>query len=962
MRYSRCNNNITIVFALTALCSASCQAFLGIKSSINPQRTRQHPKLQPHLKAKHGQNYLTSNRLLQTAEHFIKSTTSTETSRRLFFASSIFAAGTALAPEKASALKYAENTKLPWEATPVNKRTGRTLFDAENAGYNVRFVTYLSRFLLCFDEDCQRWWYNRAAELPRFASAEQVKAQRLAQFAAFSASVEVGLQEYLGPDGPKTLLRSLVKRYCPDMNQLRKEREDLGLPPLSESAEQKKEREIKEARRQIALLFGLMEKNQPTEDITKLLAAIDNGSIQSVEVVDGGSGYAPGYGPPEVRFPPPDAGEGYETARGRAVLEPVGRLLRIDVVNRGGGYTKAPTVTIAPPAAIRFDNNTDGASTAQAKAYIFRSGVNKGKIERIELTDPGAGYGSNEIIKVRISPPDLAPSEGGITATATAVREYAVARIDIINNGTGYAVEKPIEVYVEPPPLTARVNMNDPLMARIISPDQPLPPTTIPTKDMRKKMLDPSDPNSVAAKASFLAVNGGKGGAGGCIGRGCYDRPVKAIAYPRAEKDSYTRFQSEDEANKPQIIENSVGIRSASALPQRVVSGSISSMDAEATPELPSFGGVSSSSAELLKLLPAGIGLEYNSGRYSLAVDPDFKGLVKTSGFSKRAFDPDFGPRGRSPIEREMELGVSTYLRFIASGAICCSGVHLALTPIDVVKTKVQTNPEKYPGVIQGFKQVMKEGGVSSFFTGWAPTFVGFFLWGGLSYALTEYLRRVATSLAGADAGSLEVPIILTASALAAFVGSFVICPFEAVRIRSVAQPGYGKTIIDVLNRMVKEEGIETLFKAVPAFWLKEVPFAMGKFTVFDVSTAWMYDSFPAAREDIQLSLIVSLVGGTLGGMVAAVLSNPADTTISELKKAKSDMTPQQAAAIILDRDGSAGLFRGLPLRVVFYSLVVSLQFLVYDAVRLALGIGSDDLKLYLDVLGGALREKGGPI
>jgi hypothetical protein len=42
---------------------------------------------------------------------------------------------------------------------------------------------------------------------------------------------------------------------------------------------------------------------------------------------------------------------------------------------------------------------------------------------------------------------------------------------------------------------------------------------------------------------------------------------------------------------------------------------------------------------------------------------------------------------------------------------------------------------------------------------------------------------------------------------------------------------------------------------------------------------------------------------------------------------------------------------------MIFYALLISLQFFVYDFVRVALGIGSDDLKLYLDVLGGALGE-----
>ena len=217
---------------------------------------------------------------------------------------------------------------------------------------------------------------------------------------------------------------------------------------------------------------------------------------------------------------------------------------------------------------------------------------------------------------------------------------------------------------------------------------------------------------------------------------------------------------------------------------------------------------------------------------------------------------------------------------------------------------------------------------------------------------MTEYFRRTLIEAAGPNVGGLEVPIILTASAAAAFVGSYVICPFEAVRIRSVAQRDFAPNIIGVLNRMVDEEGVPSLFKAVPAFLAKEIPFAMAKFTVFDISTTLMYDYFPAAKESFQLSLVVSLVGGVLGGIVAAIVSNPADATISFMKKAKSDIEPLDAAKTLLQTGGIGALFRGLPLRLVFYMLLVSGQFFVYDAVRIALGVGADDLKLYLDVLG----------
>jgi hypothetical protein len=588
-------------------------------------------------------------------------------------------------------------SRLRWQVTPVNKRTGVTVFDAERAGYKVNFVTYLSRFLLTFDRDCQFWWYQRAADIPRSATPDQVLAYRRAQFAAFSASVEVGLQEYSGPNGPETLLAALIRRYCrntktvpTESNTTMTKEQSAATAPLknttsaaSDKASTKKarrEREIKEARRQICLLFGLMEQNQPVESLTRQLAALDNGSVLRVKIVDGGSGYAPGYGPPNVRFPPPDAGPDYETATGRAILSPNGRLLRIDVVNRGFGYKQIPDITISPPAVVRFGGDAispDFADTATAQAFLFRSGPNKGRIERIQLTSPGAGYTANEMIRIQVNPPETPFEKGGVTGTAAAVLEYEVSDILIVKNGTGYAVEKPIRVQVDPPPLTARVNMNDPLVVGVLKPSDLLPATTIPSSELRKKMPDPKDPNSLAFRANNEAE---KGGGTGCIGRACYDRRVVAVAYPASPNNNnvFKSFRkSNDTVDQWAALENEVARRTISAATAGDLPQPINFVNSGA-----------GAASELLSLLPSGVGLEFNAlyNRYELAVDPNYQDNPSAPLWMKasaRKIDPDFGPRGRSPIERDMQLGLNTYLRFILSGAICASGVHLVLTPID---------------------------------------------------------------------------------------------------------------------------------------------------------------------------------------------------------------------------------------------------------------------------------------
>jgi len=70
------------------------------------------------------------------------------------------------------------------------------------------------------------------------------------------------------------------------------------------------------------------------------------------------------------------------------------------------------------------------------------------------------------------------------------------------------------------------------------------------------------------------------------------------------------------------------------------------------------------------------------------------------------------------------------------------SSVHLALTPLDVVKTNLQTNPGKYTNPLKTLEIVLEENGVSGLFAGWVPTFVGFFILGGVSYVLVEFFRR----------------------------------------------------------------------------------------------------------------------------------------------------------------------------------------------------------------------------
>ena len=69
--------------------------------------------------------------------------------------------------------------------------------------------------------------------------------------------------------------------------------------------------------------------------------------------------------------------------------------------------------------------------------------------------------------------------------------------------------------------------------------------------------------------------------------------------------------------------------------------------------------------------------------------------------------------------------------RFFLAGGLCAATSHGLTTPIDVVKTKMQTDPDKYnKGVLSATKDIIASEGILFLLAGLGPTVVGYGLEG----------------------------------------------------------------------------------------------------------------------------------------------------------------------------------------------------------------------------------------
>ncbi|KAI3637730.1 hypothetical protein MIR68_004379 [Amoeboaphelidium protococcarum] len=288
--------------------------------------------------------------------------------------------------------------------------------------------------------------------------------------------------------------------------------------------------------------------------------------------------------------------------------------------------------------------------------------------------------------------------------------------------------------------------------------------------------------------------------------------------------------------------------------------------------------------------------------------------------------------------------GYDLYARFAFAGAVCCSVTHGALTPVDVVKTRIQLDPEKYNrGMVTAFRTVIKEEGAGALLTGFGPTAFGYFLQGAFKFGGYEFWKKTMVEAMGVEnAVNYRTPIYLASSAIAEFFADIALCPLEATRIRLVSQPSFANGLIGGFMRLLREEGVvRGFYSGFGPILFKQVPYTMTKFAVYEVAAEKIYHIINVPKEKLSTSTItaVNLGSGIIAGVCAAIISQPADTLLSKINKQKGDSRPVSTRLIEMAKKlGTRGLFGGLVARIVMVGSLTAFQFAIYGDIKRMLG------------------------
>ena len=135
--------------------------------------------------------------------------------------------------------------------------------------------------------------------------------------------------------------------------------------------------------------------------------------------------------------------------------------------------------------------------------------------------------------------------------------------------------------------------------------------------------------------------------------------------------------------------------------------------------------------------------------------------------------------------EYSCEFGSAKYYALCAvGGALSCGITHTAVTPLDLVKCRIQVNKEKYKSIGNGFKVTMAEGGARGLVLGWAPTAIGYTMQGICKFGFYEFFKNIYSGVIGEENTYLyRTSLYLAASASAEFFADIALSPMESVKV-----------------------------------------------------------------------------------------------------------------------------------------------------------------------------------
>lgn len=301
--------------------------------------------------------------------------------------------------------------------------------------------------------------------------------------------------------------------------------------------------------------------------------------------------------------------------------------------------------------------------------------------------------------------------------------------------------------------------------------------------------------------------------------------------------------------------------------------------------------------------------------------------------------NPDFRPVPQPP-DFHPEIMVAAhdglhFWQFMIAGSIAGSVEHMAMFPVDTVKTHMQalgSCPIKSVSVREALRSILKSEGPKGLYRGIGAMGLGAGPAHAVYFSFYEFCKK---SLSGGNPNNAAAH---AASGVFATVASdAVFTPMDMVKQRLQLANSPYKGVWDCVGRVMREDGIKAFYASYRTTVLMNAPFTAVHFSTYEAVKRALMEVSPESASDERL--VVHATAGAAAGALAAVVTTPLDVVKTQLQcqgvcgcdRFKSDSIGDVIKTIV-EKDGYKGLIRGWIPRMLFHAPAAAICWSTYEA------------------------------
>ncbi|KAJ4847570.1 hypothetical protein Tsubulata_015393 [Turnera subulata] len=298
---------------------------------------------------------------------------------------------------------------------------------------------------------------------------------------------------------------------------------------------------------------------------------------------------------------------------------------------------------------------------------------------------------------------------------------------------------------------------------------------------------------------------------------------------------------------------------------------------------------------------------------------------------------PDFHPPEIPELAAHHLHDGLPFWQYMVGGSIAGSVEHMAMFPVDTLKTRMQALAgaaagSANVGVRQALGSIIRHEGPAGLYRGIGAMGLG----AGPAHAVYFSVYELFRGLLSRGEENSHVANAV-AGAFATVSSDFVLTPMDMVKQRLQLKSSPYKGVADCVRRVLVQEGVGAFYAGYKTTVIMNAPFFAVQTATYEATKRALGGLAPGSVSDE--SPVVHVTAGAAAGVLAAAVTTPLDVVKTQLQcqgvcgcDRFSSTSIMNVIKTIVKKDGYRGLMRGWVPRILFHAPATAICWSTYEA------------------------------